>query len=160
MTFYSLEQVEKLVLEVCLLLFLWNHKNLVSGGNGQWGVSVLKITPQQMGRVYLTMIMMMLMTVRIFLIAWIQVHDHLPMRGCTTIETYSQTPFVEQRLFASFVKILSERSTTVWNEANDPAERVIPLFSFLNCSLTEYLPSCPAQKSWNGRKARVQANYL
>ena len=68
------------------------------------------------------------------------------MRGCTTIETYSQTPFVEQRLCASFVKILSERSTTVWNEANDPAERVIPLFSFLNCSLTEYLPSCLAKK--------------
>ena len=55
-------------------------------------------------------------------------------------------PFVEQSLFASFVKILSERSTTVWNEANDPAERVIPLFSFLNCSPTEYLPSCPAKK--------------
>ena len=35
MTFYSLERVEKLVLEVCLLLFLWNQKNLVSGGNGQ-----------------------------------------------------------------------------------------------------------------------------
>ena len=47
----------------------------------------------------------------------------------------------------------SERSTPVWNEANDPVERVIPLLLLLNCSRTEYLPSCPHSKS----KSKVMA---
>lgn len=48
----------------------------------------------------------------------------------------------------------SERSTPVWNEANDPAERVIPLLLLLNCSRTEYLPSCPHSKSKSKVKAK------
>ena len=95
------------------------------------------------------MLMMMLMTVGVFLFAWTVVWSMFELKFMTISpsEVTQRLKHVLKRpLFASFVKILSERSTTVWNEANDPAERVIPLFSFLNCSLTEYLPSCLAKK--------------